>query len=103
MQGLKACDLSSLVLQDFVFLKGDIEDPFYAENRKNTIIIGNDCTYAKETCFCLAMEGAPYPQKYFDINLSPINDYFIVEVATAKGEAIINNFRCSLKPIPLQT
>ena len=95
--GVKGCDLSSLLLQDFVFLKGDIEDPFYAENRNNTIIIGNDCTCAKETCFCVAMEGAPYPQKYFDINLSSINDYFIVETASAKGEAIINNFRMFFK------
>ena len=63
--GVKGCDLASMILQDHVFLKGDVEDPFYAENRKNTIIIGNDCTYAKETCFCLAMEGSPYPVKQF--------------------------------------
>ena len=97
LAGIKGCDLSSLTLQDFVFLQGDCEDPFYAENRNNTIIIGNDCTYARETCFCLAMEGAPYPQKYFDINLSPVNDYFIAEVATPKGEALINNFRMFFK------
>ena len=30
--GVKACDLASLILQDFVFLKGDIEDPLYADN-----------------------------------------------------------------------
>ena len=95
--GVKSCDLSSMILQDYVFLKGDIEDPFYSENRKNTIIIGNDCTYAKETCFCVAMNGAPYPEKYFDINLSPINDYFIVEVTTDKGQFIINNFKMFFK------
>ena len=62
LAGVKGCDLSSLILQDFVFLKGDTEDPFYAESRNNTIIIGNDCTYAKETCCCVAMDGAPSPQ-----------------------------------------
>ncbi|MDO8525308.1 MAG: 4Fe-4S dicluster domain-containing protein [Candidatus Omnitrophota bacterium] len=98
LAGVKACDLASFVLQDFVFLKGDTEDPFYAESRNNTIIISNDCTFAKETCFCLAMEGSPYPKKYFDINLSPINDFFIVEVASPKGEAIINKFRMFFKP-----
>ena len=97
LTGVKACDLASFVLQDFVFLKGDTADPFYAANRDNTIIIGNDCTYAKETCFCVAMEGAPYPRKYFDINLSPVNDFFLVEVATPKGEAIINNFKMFFK------
>ncbi len=95
--GVKGCDLSSMILQDYVFLQGDVEDPFYAANRDNIIIIGSDCTYAKETCFCTAMDGAPYPQKYFDINLSPINDYFIVEAASDKGRAIINNFKIFFK------
>ncbi|MFA6320982.1 MAG: 4Fe-4S dicluster domain-containing protein [Candidatus Omnitrophota bacterium] len=95
--GVKACDLSSLLVQDFVFLKGEVEDPFYAENRKNTIIIGNDCTYAKETCFCLAMEGSPYPQKNFDINLSPVNDYFIVDVLSEKGEKLVESFKMFFK------
>ncbi len=101
LAGVKGCDLSSLILQDSVFLKGEkpdgIDDPFYAENRANTILIGCDCTYAKETCFCLAMDGTPYPQKYFDINLSPADDYFIVEIASDKGERLVNNFRMFFK------
>ncbi|MDD5437019.1 MAG: 4Fe-4S dicluster domain-containing protein [Candidatus Omnitrophica bacterium] len=97
LAGVKGCDLASLTLQDFVFLKGDVEDPLYAGNRNNTVIIGNDCTHAKETCFCVAMEGAPYPQKHFDINLSPINDYFVVEVASAKGERLIESFKMFFK------
>ncbi|MFA5143686.1 MAG: 4Fe-4S dicluster domain-containing protein [Candidatus Omnitrophota bacterium] len=95
--GVKSCDLSGLTVQDFVFLKGDVEDPFYAANRNNTIIISSDCTYARETCFCTAMEGAPYPQKNFDINLSAMGDSFLAEVATAKGEKIINNFKTFFK------
>lgn len=98
LAGVKGCDLSSFILQDFVFLQGDYSDPFYAENRANTLIIGNDCAYARETCFCLAMDGAPYPQKYFDLGLSPINDYFLVEVATDKGSALINRFKTFFKP-----
>ena len=91
--GVKGCDLSSLILQDFVFLKGDVEDPIYAENRKKTILIGTDCTYAKETCFCLAMEGAPYSTKYFDINLSAIDNEFLVEVASFKASPIIEKYK----------
>ena len=91
--GVKGCDLSSLVLQDFVFQGGDVEDPFYSENRNNTTIIAADCTYAKETCFCLAMEGAPYPRKYFDMSLSAIDNNFLVEVATPKGQKIVDDFK----------
>ena len=91
--GVKGCDLSSLLLQDFVFLKGDIKDPFYEESRAKTLLIGCDCTYAEETCFCIAMEGAPYPGDYYDINLSPVADYFLAEVKSEKGEALIEKYR----------
>jgi len=95
--GVKQCDLSSLVLQDFVFLKGDIEDPFYAFHRNNTLIISNDCTFAKETCFCIAMAGQPYPAKNFDINLSVLGDFFLVEVGTEKGKAMIDGYKTFFK------
>jgi sulfhydrogenase subunit beta (sulfur reductase) len=95
--GVKGCDLSSLVLQDFVFLKGDVEDPFYLEGRKRVLLISCDCTYAKETCFCTAMAGAPYPRDYFDINLSVITDYFLVEPKTEKGLELIKRFRTFFK------
>jgi sulfhydrogenase subunit beta (sulfur reductase) len=91
--GVKACDLSSLILQDNVFLKGDYEDPFYSFHRKNTTIISCDCTYAKETCFCIAMSGRPYPTKDFDLNLSSQDNFFIVEVGSDKGRLIVNSYK----------
>lgn len=95
--GVKACDLSSLVLQDYVFLKGDCEDPFYAFHRDNTLIISCDCTYAKETCFCVAMAGKPYPTKGFDLNLSLRDGFFIAEAGSDKGRAIIDNYKTFFK------
>ena len=96
--GVKGCDLSSFRLQDFIFLEGDCKDPFYAENRSKTIIIASDCTYAKETCFCLAMDGAPYSRSYFDINLSPVGEGFLVETGSEKGAKLISDFRMFFKP-----
>ncbi len=95
--GVKQCDLSSLILQDYVFLKGDYEDPFYAFHRNNTLIISSDCTSAKETCFCIAMSGKPYPAKNFDINLSLLDDFFLVEIGTDKGNAIIDGYKTFFK------
>lgn len=97
LAGVKSCDLASLKLQDFVFLGGEVEDPLYAGGRQNTVLIGCDCTYAKETCFCLSMSGSPYPRENFDISLSPIDNYFIVEVGTDKGKEIIDSFRMFFK------
>ena len=91
--GVKQCDLSSLILQDHVFLKGDVEDPFYAFHRKNTTIISGDCTFAKETCFCMAMAGRPYPTKEFDINLSQLDGSFLAEIGTDKGLSIVRDYK----------
>ncbi len=97
LAGVKACDLSSLKLQDYVFLEGSVQDPFYANNRERTTIIACDCTYAKETCFCVAMEGSPFPREDFDLGLSPIDNYFLVEAGSAKGQAIVDEFRMFFK------
>lgn len=91
--GVKGCDLASLKLQDYVFLEGGVEDPFYAANRNSSLLIGCDCTYAKETCFCMAMEGDPYPRRNFDISLSPIDNYFLVEIGSRKGRELVNSFK----------
>ncbi len=101
--GVKGCDLSSLILQDFVYLGGDAEDPFYAKNRENTTIIAVDCTYAKETCFCAAMEGAPYPRKYFDLSIASIDNYFLVEIGTPKGAKMVDDFKSFFKPAPMHS
>ena len=98
LAGVKACDLSSLKLQDFVFRNGETADPFYIEKRNNTTIIACDCTCAKETCFCMAMEGGPYPSHEFDLGLALADNYFLVEVGSAKGEAIVSGFRMFFKP-----
>jgi ferredoxin len=93
LAGVKACDLAGFDIQDPVFLGGDVEDPYYAFCRNNTTIISSDCTSQKETCFCLAMEGLPYPVANFDMNLSIMDNNILVEVATPKGEAIVSEYR----------
>lgn len=91
---IKACDLASLPIMDYVFKEGDFQDPLYIGNRENTIIISSDCTDCLETCFCTLVDNNPYPEKDFDINLSEIGPQngggFILTVATEKGEKILD-------------
>jgi heterodisulfide reductase subunit C len=95
--GVKSCDLQSMVLQDHVFLEGDFKDPFYAKKREDTIIISHDCTTAKETCFCMAMAGMPFPQKDFDMNLSPVDGHILVEIGSEKGRAMVGGYKTFFK------
>jgi ferredoxin len=87
--GVKNCDLFSLKIQDFVFLEGVTKDPPYEKRRQDTLIISGDCTAFKETCFCLALDINPYVTEGFDLNFSPLNDGFMVDVGSIKGENLI--------------
>lgn len=95
--GLKACDLKSLKILDYVFLNSDLADPFYAQAREKTLIISSDCTSSKEICFCPLLDFNPFPEEGFDLNLSKITNGFIVTIGTEKGKGIIEESRSLLK------
>jgi len=87
--GARGCDLEALEVLDRVFGEGDLKDPFYLKSRENMFIIGADCTDCGETCFCTTVKGKPFPQKLFDINLSPSFGGFVAEAGTEKGSKFI--------------
>ncbi len=89
--GVKSCDLAGHRVQDFVFLEGAEVDSLYRLRRENTILISSDCTAFKKVCFCLAMEILPHPTVGFDLNLSPLNEGYLVEVGSAKGEILLKD------------
>jgi sulfhydrogenase subunit beta (sulfur reductase) len=87
--GAKNCDLTSLYIQDFVFLEGQA-DQSYKAMRENNLIISSDCTSFKDVCFCLAIGIKPYPEKLFDLNLSQVRLGYLVEVGSLKGQKNID-------------
>jgi len=87
--GVKNCDIASLTIQDFVFKDNDPKDPFYIKARKDLTIISCDCNLLRETCFCVALDISPYPEKGYDLNLSKEADDFIVEVGSERGRNLI--------------
>jgi len=91
--GVKSCDIAGHRIQDFVFLEGVEVDSLYRLKRENTILISGDCTDIKQVCHCLAWDILPYPTWGFDLNLSPLNDGFIVEVGSSRGEQLISEYK----------
>ena len=96
--GAKACDLSSLRIMDHVFLEGDFVDPDYKANRENLLIIAGDCTDAKEVCFCTLLGTKPYPQADYDLNLSPVDGGYLVDVGSEKGQAFLDQHSSLFSP-----
>lgn len=91
--GVKSCDLAGHRVQDFVFLEGVEVDSLYRLRRENTILISGDCTDFKEVCFCLALDVLPHPTAGFDLNVSPLNDGYLVEAGSEKGEELIRKHK----------
>lgn len=85
--GAKGCDLRALEVLDFVFLK-DVPDPFYASHRERTLIVSSDCTAFKDVCFCVLTGGMPYPERGYDLNLSPVEGGYVVHAGSPRGRAL---------------
>jgi len=71
--GVKACDLLGKKVLDTIFLNGEYIDPLYERRSKNTVIISGDCTASLHSCFCTMVGLQPYPEKGYDLNMSPVN------------------------------
>jgi len=92
--GAKWCDIRAKKALDGIYLKGICPDPFYNLNNENLIIFSWDCPNPKEFCFCNLVGGKPYLERsneFFDLNFSPVENGFVVEVGSERGEKIIND------------
>jgi len=87
--GATACDLRALNLLDKALVKGDFTDPVYNDWRKSTYIISADCEEIADTCHCTLLNGKPYPDNNYDINLSSYEDNFVLQIGSKKGEELL--------------
>jgi len=99
VMGLKGCDLNSLETYDKMYLEGEFAEPFYKRRRQDLVLIGSDCQEPIETCFCTVLGKMPYPEEYFDINLSAINSGYIVDISSERGEEFIKSKKEFFKKI----
>ncbi len=98
--GAKACDVHALNIIDRVYAKGDYPDPYYVKARKEHIIISTDCLEAGEFCYCTLMNYQPYPKADFDLNLSLIEDQYLIEIGSEKGKKILTEYFTGLEEAP---
>lgn len=88
--GVKGCDLRALELMDRALLHQDFVDPSYKHWRENSTIITSDCGSAGPTCHCNLVDGHPFAESGFDLNLSRVNDDYLLTVGSDKGEALLD-------------
>jgi len=91
--GVRACDLAALALQDAHFLRGAFPDPYYARRRERLLLVAVHCAHAAETCFCASTGDGPRAERGFDIALGELDDGFVAEASTERGEAILGRLQ----------
>ena len=90
--GVRPCDARSFVLLDKFFSSGEHKDVYYLDKRKNTTIIGLACNHPMSTCFCTSVGGSPFGKEGMDLLLQDINDEYLIESVTERGEELIEKF-----------
>ncbi len=92
MVGVKSCDAKALQVYDRVMLEGGFVDLDYRTKREKLLLIGSDCQSIWPTCFCSLVGVDPYPESGVDINLSPVESGFAVDVISQKGREFFEEF-----------
>ena len=88
--GVRSCELRAREYLDRVFQQGDFEDPFYDRRRRSLMIISCDCVDCAESCFCPLVGGRPFATEGFDLNFSPVDGGFVVEIGSDRGRALLD-------------
>ncbi|MFC1899633.1 4Fe-4S dicluster domain-containing protein [Chloroflexota bacterium] len=86
--GIRPCDAKGIRLLDFPLLE-EPADTAYAERRLKTTLVGLACIQAEPQCFCTSIGSGPDTSEDLDILLTPVDDVYIVEAITEKGEALL--------------
>ncbi|MHC4295159.1 MAG: 4Fe-4S dicluster domain-containing protein [Planctomycetota bacterium] len=89
--GVRACELRARNYLDKVMLSGEFDDPAYRARREATLIVSVDCVACASTCFCTLVGGKPFAEEGYDVNLTPLDKGFIVDVATERGAEWLGN------------
>lgn len=83
--GVRACEIAAIGIQDRVFLRDDFTDPLYRERRENIFILSVNCMNPGGTCFCASMDTGPRVKTGFDLNLTELEDVFLLEIGSELG------------------
>ncbi len=87
--GIRNCDIGSLSLLDSVFSE-DLEDVYYQERRERTALIALACATApRSSCFCTTFGIDPLSPEGSDILLTDVDDVYLVDISTEKGERLV--------------
>lgn len=89
--GARGCDAAGFNSFDRVYVTDKVTDQNYLARRLNTLLVTVVCTRPATTCFCNWVGGGPADTAGADVQLTPLEDGWLVEGVTERGEAILGS------------
>lgn len=87
--GARPCDAAGIEVLDRV-MGWDYRDELWFGRREATTIVSLACAGVDASCFCTAVGLAPDSTQGSDVLLVPVDDGYLAQAVTAKGEALLN-------------
>jgi ferredoxin len=84
--GVRPCELNAILIQDRVFLRDEWSDPIYRSRRQSAFILAVNCLHPCGTCFCASMGTGPNAETGYDLNLTELDDVYLVSVGSEAGK-----------------
>lgn len=75
--GIRSCDVKALKILDMVF--SGLEGTLYHSMRRNSFIIGLNCLYPSENCFCLSLDTGPEIKNGCDMIITELKEHLLIE------------------------
>jgi sulfhydrogenase subunit beta (sulfur reductase) len=86
--GLRTCDFVGIQVLDRFFIGNEFVDDVYLSHRHKCLLITNTCTGPSAQCFCVCTHSGPAADDGFDLDLTRIDDGYLVQVGSEKGRAV---------------
>jgi sulfhydrogenase subunit beta (sulfur reductase) len=86
--GIRSCDLKGVKYLE-QFYRRTFHDETVTRKVEKTTFISMSCNEPSENCFCVCCDGGPYLIEDTDIQLLDMNDTYMLQVFSNKGEELL--------------
>ncbi|RDI43413.1 4Fe-4S dicluster domain-containing protein [Aquicella lusitana] len=91
--GVRACDIAGMAVQDRVFVTNSQVDVRYRQRREQLFVIGVNCGYASQNCFCVSAGTGPEIKNHYDIVMTELENGFLVETGSERGQSLVESLQ----------
>ncbi len=99
--GVRSCDVAGFVYLDRflsgqVFGRPDLADTPFRARREALTVLSVVCLAPGPTCMCVCCQGGPALEQGYDWQLTALEEGWLVEIGSEKGERLAERFAAAL-------